>query len=387
MLVVGVRREQRRRPLLADHVGAEHPVDLVLHVAAQVPRHRLQPGERVHRRPLVRVVVETARVEHGVLQRDLRRRAVRQVGVDAVGVRVEGGAGVAAAAAAARARRRRASPSCARTCRSRGRPRRTSRPAGRRSRAGARPSRRSAPARARSPARASGRGSSRRRSAGCRARRGSPRPRRPGRGSRRCRRSAGTTAGPARRRRAAGRSAPGPGRWRCTSSPAAASAGARNPRSPSPAPLRRVRCHGADIVHVAYHLAVDTGECQEHHADLPVRMHRVRTRLRAVPELLGRLADRVPGVLRAAAQAVQRGRRRLQGLGLLPHRQPLRDSSESTSESKSETKTETKTETKSDTKSETKSEKKSDSKPAPPPPTAVSLEPLWRAGSAPRVLA
>ena len=57
-------------------------------------------------------------------------------------------------------------------------------------------------------------------------------------------------------------------------------------------------------------------------ADLPVRLHRVRPRLRAGPELHRRRADRVPGVLGPAAQAVQRRGRGLQGLGLLPHRQP-----------------------------------------------------------------
>ena len=45
-------------------------------------------------------------------------------------------------------------------------------------------------------------------------------------------------------------------------------------------------------------------------------------RLRAVPELHRRRADRVPRVRRPPAEAVQRRRRRVQGLGLLPHRQP-----------------------------------------------------------------
>ena len=57
-------------------------------------------------------------------------------------------------------------------------------------------------------------------------------------------------------------------------------------------------------------------------AHLPVRLHRVRSRLRAVPELHRRRADRVPPVPGPAAQAVQRRRRGLQGLGLLPQRQP-----------------------------------------------------------------
>ena len=60
-------------------------------------------------------------------------------------------------------------------------------------------------------------------------------------------------------------------------------------------------------------------------ADLPVRLHRVRPRLRAVPELQRRRADRVPPVPAAAAQAVQRGGRGVQGLRLLPQRQPPAD--------------------------------------------------------------
>ena len=59
-------------------------------------------------------------------------------------------------------------------------------------------------------------------------------------------------------------------------------------------------------------------------ADLPVRLHRVRPRLRAGPELQRRLADPVPRVRRPAAQGLQRGRRGLQGLRLLPQRQPQR---------------------------------------------------------------
>ena len=51
VLVEGVRRVELLDRALADAVGGEHPVDLVLHVAAQVPRHRLEPGQRVDRRP------------------------------------------------------------------------------------------------------------------------------------------------------------------------------------------------------------------------------------------------------------------------------------------------------------------------------------------------
>ena len=84
--VEGVRREQLVRAVTSDGVDREHPVDLVLHVAAQVPRHRLEPGERVDLGPQLGGVVEPACVEHGVLEGDLGRAAVGQVGVDTVGV-------------------------------------------------------------------------------------------------------------------------------------------------------------------------------------------------------------------------------------------------------------------------------------------------------------
>src|SRR6476646_11227721 len=66
-----------------------------------------------------------------------------------------------------------------------------------------------------------------------------------------------------------------------------------------------------------------TDATEENRADLPVRLHRVRPRLRTVPELLRRRPDGLPRVRRAAAQGVQRRRRRLQGLRLLPERQPV----------------------------------------------------------------
>ena len=58
-------------------------------------------------------------------------------------------------------------------------------------------------------------------------------------------------------------------------------------------------------------------------ADVPVRLHRVRPRVRHRAVLLRCVADRVPAVHRQAAEGLQRGRHRLQGLRLLPHRQPL----------------------------------------------------------------
>ena len=50
-----------RRPAPRSRAGRGHrPVDLVLHVAAQVPRHRLEPGHRVRRGPVLDPVVEAA---------------------------------------------------------------------------------------------------------------------------------------------------------------------------------------------------------------------------------------------------------------------------------------------------------------------------------------
>ena len=89
--VVGVGREQlgdlRRGP------GRRHQaaLDLVVHVAAQVPRHRLEPGDGVRRRPVLDLVVGVLQPEHGVLQRDLRRRVPVQVGVHAVAVGLQVG--------------------------------------------------------------------------------------------------------------------------------------------------------------------------------------------------------------------------------------------------------------------------------------------------------
>ena len=50
--------EQLGHHLRGVHRQRQHPVDLVVHVAAQVPRHRLEPGERVGGGPRLRLVVE-----------------------------------------------------------------------------------------------------------------------------------------------------------------------------------------------------------------------------------------------------------------------------------------------------------------------------------------
>ena len=86
VLVVGVGRVERSDLLVGVVHRQEDPVDLLLHVAAQVPGHRLEPGQRVDRRPLLRLVVEAAEAEQGVLERDLGGPAVLEVGVDAFAV-------------------------------------------------------------------------------------------------------------------------------------------------------------------------------------------------------------------------------------------------------------------------------------------------------------
>ena len=71
--------ERRRARRAAGH--------LVVVVAAQVPGHRLEPGQRVDRRPLLDPVVRHLLAQHGVLERHLGRGArAGDVGVDAVGV-------------------------------------------------------------------------------------------------------------------------------------------------------------------------------------------------------------------------------------------------------------------------------------------------------------
>ncbi len=80
--------------VLAVPAGQDRPVDLVLHVAAEVPRHRLEPGDRVGGRPLLDGVVEPVEGEDGVLQRHLRGRVGLDVGVHPGAERLEVGGGV-----------------------------------------------------------------------------------------------------------------------------------------------------------------------------------------------------------------------------------------------------------------------------------------------------
>ncbi len=131
-LVVGVRRVQLVDHVLADVRRGHRAVHLVLHVAAQVPRHRLEPGHRVGRRPVLGAVVEPADREQRVLQGDLRRRVLVEVGVDARAERLEVARRLDAEVRQLAARRRGATPSCAPPCRRRGWSRRTSPTGGRR---------------------------------------------------------------------------------------------------------------------------------------------------------------------------------------------------------------------------------------------------------------
>ncbi|CAA9331891.1 MAG: hypothetical protein AVDCRST_MAG48-3176, partial [uncultured Friedmanniella sp.] len=57
-------------------------------------------------------------------------------------------------------------------------------------------------------------------------------------------------------------------------------------------------------------------------AYLPVPVHRVRARPRGRAEVHRRGADRVPELQRLAPQGLQRRRCGVQGVGLLPDRQP-----------------------------------------------------------------
>src|SRR6187549_2736272 len=59
------------------------------------------------------------------------------------------------------------------------------------------------------------------------------------------------------------------------------------------------------------------------HADLRVRMHLVRPAHRGLPAHLGGPADHLRCVRRPAAEGVPPRRHRVQGLGLLRHRQPF----------------------------------------------------------------
>jgi putative FmdB family regulatory protein len=86
--VLGEGREQGLDDLdVAEH-GAQgrRPGDLRVEVAPQVPRHGLQPGERVDGRPRLDVADVDLERQHRVLQPEAGRLAVGDVGVDAVRV-------------------------------------------------------------------------------------------------------------------------------------------------------------------------------------------------------------------------------------------------------------------------------------------------------------
>ena len=59
------------------------PGDLLVHVPAEVPGHRLEPGQRVDRGPAVRLVVQPLELEGGVLRGHLGGRTAREIGVHA----------------------------------------------------------------------------------------------------------------------------------------------------------------------------------------------------------------------------------------------------------------------------------------------------------------
>ena len=66
--------------------GQRRPVDLLVEVRPQVPRHGLQPGHRVGRRPRLGFVAGVLQAEHGVLEREVAPSCVAEVGIHAVGV-------------------------------------------------------------------------------------------------------------------------------------------------------------------------------------------------------------------------------------------------------------------------------------------------------------
>ena len=87
---VGVRREDLGQPLLAERPGEAGAGQLVVVVAVQVPGHRLEPGQGVHRRPRLDPVVRHLLAQHGVLERHPGGGAHGgDVGVDPVGVGLE----------------------------------------------------------------------------------------------------------------------------------------------------------------------------------------------------------------------------------------------------------------------------------------------------------
>ncbi len=81
--------------LLASQVdGLERAIDLVVHVATQVPGHRLEPGQGVFRRPLLGGVVEAVETKDGVLEGKPGTSMVSEIRVDPRRERLEIAAGV-----------------------------------------------------------------------------------------------------------------------------------------------------------------------------------------------------------------------------------------------------------------------------------------------------
>ncbi|CAM5234590.1 hypothetical protein SBADM41S_02846 [Streptomyces badius] len=88
VLLVRVAGVQVLDLVLVQAAGQQRTVDLVLHVAAQVPGHRLEPGHRVDRGPLTGLVV-VGQTQRRVLDRDVPAFLALQVRVDALRVRLE----------------------------------------------------------------------------------------------------------------------------------------------------------------------------------------------------------------------------------------------------------------------------------------------------------
>ena len=112
VLVVGVGAGRARRPARAcGSPRASARSISSLHVAAQVPGHRLEPGERVDRRPLLGLVVEAADARAAVYSSaSSRGRAVVEVGVDALGCTPRARPGSRGSSSASSARPPAASP-------------------------------------------------------------------------------------------------------------------------------------------------------------------------------------------------------------------------------------------------------------------------------------